>query len=218
MYNLMMKDFKIGIQPWVLFMPLLMGALMLLPGWIYFIVLLYFIWISIPNIFNQFKVQNDLLFTTMLSVTKKDMVKARIMVIVILEVLHIVVAMIFGLIALYLYPNLDYVFFAPHMGFWGLCFVMFGIFNILFFPMHYKTAYKYGKGYIIGLIAVMIYVGIAQWVGIQNSSVSNIFNGTGADNMVLQLSILIIGIAIFTVLTIIGCNISIKRFKKVDIS
>lgn len=218
MYNLMMKDFKIGIQPWVLIMPLLAGALMLIPGWFYFIVLLYFFWISIPNMFNEFKTQNDLMFTMMLSVTKKDMVKARVMVIAILEVLHIVIAMLFGLLTLHLYPHVENFFFAPHMGFWGLCFIMFGIFNILFFPMHYKTAYKYGKGYTIALIAVMLYVGIIQWVGIQNSIVFNIFTGTGADNMVLQLSILIIGIAVFIVLTMIGCNISIKRFKKVDIS
>ncbi len=218
MYNLMMKDFKIGIQPWVLIMPLLAGALMLIPGWFYFIVLLYFFWISIPNMFNEFKTQNDLMFTMMLSVTKKDMVKARVMVIAILEVLHIVIAMLFGLLTLHLYPNVENFFFAPYMGFWGLCFIMFGIFNILFFPMHYKTAYKYGKGYTIALIAVMLYVGIIQWVGIQNSIVFNIFTGTGADNMVLQLSILIIGIAVFIVLTMIGCNISIKRFKKVDIS
>src|SRR5699024_11062 len=126
MYNLMMKDFKIGLQTWVLLMPLLAGALMLIPGWMYFIVLLYFIWISIPNIFNEFKTQNDLMFTTMLSVTKKDIVKSRIMVIATLEVLYIAVAMIFGVFTLYLYPNVEYLFFAPHPGFFGLCFVMFG--------------------------------------------------------------------------------------------
>lgn len=218
MYDLMMKDFKLGIQPWVLIMPLLAGALMLVPGWIYFIVVLYFVWISIPNMFNEFKTQNDLMFTTMLSVTKKDMVKARIMVIAILEVLHIVVAMLFSLLTFYLYPNVVYYFFAPHLGFWGLCFVMFGIFNILFFPMHYKTAYNYGIGYTIALITVMIYATVAQWVGIKDPTVFKLFYGTGADDVILQLSILLIGIAIFIVFTIISCYLSIKRFKKVDIS
>ena len=54
------------------------------------------------------------------------------------------IAMIFGLISLRLYPHLTYYFFAPRMGFWGLCFVMLALFNLIFVPMYYKTAYKYG--------------------------------------------------------------------------
>lgn len=50
------------------------------------------------------------------------MVKARVSVIVIMEVLHVVVAMIYGLITIRLYPNLIYYFFAPHMGFLGTLF------------------------------------------------------------------------------------------------
>ena len=136
---------------------------------------MYFFWITIPNIFGQFKTQNDLIFTTTMPVTKKDMVKARVIVIVILELLHIVVAMIFGLFTIHLYPNMIYYFFAPHMGFWGLCFVMLAIFNIIFIPMYYKTAYKYGAAMTASITAAMLFAGGAQWLGIQNSYVFNTF-------------------------------------------
>ncbi|WP_347835830.1 hypothetical protein [Gracilibacillus sp. JCM 18860] len=43
MYNLVMKDFKLGINPWFLAMPFLLGALMLIPGWIYLLVPQYFL-------------------------------------------------------------------------------------------------------------------------------------------------------------------------------
>ena len=39
MYNLVMKDLKLGVNPWFFVLPFLTGALMLIPGWIYFIVL-----------------------------------------------------------------------------------------------------------------------------------------------------------------------------------
>lgn len=217
MYNLVIKDFKLGINPWFLAMPFFIGALMLVPGWIYLLVLQYFFWISIPNIFGQFKAQNDLLFTTTMPVSRKDTVKARVIVIVILELLHIVVAMIFGLFTIHLYPNINYVFFAPHMGFWGLCFVMLAIFNIIFISMYYKTAYKYGSAVIASVVATLLFSGGVQWLGIQNSFVFDTFNGTGADNTTLQILILLAGIAIFTVFTIAACNIAIKRFEKVDI-
>ncbi|MCM3270854.1 ABC-2 transporter permease [Paenibacillus elgii] len=217
MYNLVMKDLKLGVSPMLFIMPLLMGALMLVPGWIYFIVILYFCWITIPNMFAGYKAQNDLIFTTMMPVTRKDMVKARVFVIVILELLHIVCATIFGMINIRLYPNLTNHFFAPHMGFWGLCFVMLAIFNIIFISMYYKTAYKYGGAMFASVTAAMLFAGAAQWLGIQNSFVSDIFNGTGAHNMALQASILIAGIVIFVVFTMIAYQIGIKRFLKVEI-
>lgn len=42
MYNLVMKDLKLGVNPWFIVLPFTMGALMLIPGWIYFLAPLYF--------------------------------------------------------------------------------------------------------------------------------------------------------------------------------
>ncbi|WP_018754262.1 ABC-2 transporter permease [Paenibacillus terrigena] len=217
MYNLVMKDLKLGVNPWFFALPLLMGALMLVPGWLYFLVPLYFCWITIPNMFAGFRTQNDLMFTTMMPVTKKDIVKARVTVIVILELLHLVLAMIYGMITIRLYPNLTYYFFAPHMGFWGLCFVMLAIFNVIFISMYYKTAYKYGGAAAASITAAMLFAGVAQWLGIQNSFISDTFNGSGVDNTALQISILIAGIVIFIAFTMIAYRIAVQRFLKVEI-
>src|SRR5690554_1312751 len=214
MYNLLIKEIKLGVNPFFYAMPFLTGALMLIPGWLYFLVILYFCWITIPNMFAGFKTQNDLIFTSMMPVTKRDIVKARISFIVILELLHIVVAMIFGVISTRLYPNLTYFFYGPSLGFWGLCFVMMAIFNIIFISMYYKTAYKYGAATIVSITAAMLFAGGAEWIGIQNSFVFNLFKGTGADNIAVQLSILALGILIFATFTLIAYQIAIKRFEK----
>jgi hypothetical protein len=212
-----MKELKLGVSPFFYFMPFLTGALMLIPGWLYFLVLLYFCFITIPNMFAGYKTQNDLIFTSMLPVTKKDIVKAKIAVIVILELMHIVVAMIYGMISIRLYPNMIYYFFEPSLGFWGLCFVMIAIFNIIFISMYYKTAYKYGAAAIASITAAMLFAGGAEWLGIQNSFVSDLLKGTGTEHLATQLSILITGIVIFAIFTIIAYHIAIKRFEKVEI-
>lgn len=217
MYNLLIKELKLGVNPFFYIMPFLTGALMLIPGWLYFLVILYFCFITIPNMFAGYKTQNDLIFSFMMPVTKKDIVRARVAVIVILEVMHIVVAMIYGAISLRLYPNLKPIFFSPSFGFWGLCFVMLAIFNIIFITMYYKTAYKYGAAAFVSIAAAMLFAGCAEWLGIQNSFVSDILKGTGADNLAIQLSILITGILIFAIFTIIAYHIANKRFEKVEI-
>lgn len=216
MYNLIMKDLRLGINSFFYVLPVLTGALMLIPGWIYFIVPLYFCWLTLPNMFAGFKAQNDLLFTAMMPVTKKDMVRARIVVIVFMELLHLIFAMIFGAITLRLYPHVTYYFFAPQMGFWGLCFVMFAIFNLIFIPMYYKTAYAYGKATTASIAAAMLFAGVAQWMGIQNSSVADVFIGAGIDNTALQISILAAGIVIFLAFTLIAYRVAILRFRKVE--
>ncbi|WP_274653690.1 ABC-2 transporter permease [Paenibacillus humicola] len=219
MYNLVMKDLKLGIQPIMFVFPFLIAMLMLIPSWVYFIVPMYFCWISLPNMFGNFRMHNDLTFTSMLPVTKKDMVKARIAVIVILEILHVGFAMIFGVIHNLLYSNMHitYLFFAPTMGFWGLCMVMLAIFNIVFIPLYYKTAYKYGGALAAAIIAAMLFTGIVQWLGIDIPSVSNIFNVTAAKHIAFHASILIAGIVIFAAFNLIAYRIAAKRFLKVEI-
>lgn len=217
MYNLLMKELKLGVSPIFYILPFLTGALMLIPGWLYFLVILYFCFITIPNMFGVYKAQNDLMFTMMLPVTKNNIVKAKIGVVVILELLHIVIAVIFGMISTRLYPNLTYYFFEPTLGFWGLCFTMLAIFNIIFFSMYYKTAYKYGAATFTSVAAAIIFAGGAEWLGIQNSIVFDLFKGSGVENSLLQISILIAGIVLFATFNIIAYNISIKQFKKVEI-
>jgi ABC-2 type transport system permease protein len=217
MYNLVLKDLKLGVNPWFFVLPLIMGGLMLIPGWVYFLVPLYFCFITIPNMFGGFKSQNDLMFSTMMPVIKTDIVKSRIIVVVILELMHLLVAMIFSIFTFRLYPHLTYIFYPPHMGFWGLCFVMFAVFNILFLSIYYKTAYKYGAATTVSSMAAILFAGVAQWAGIQNAWVNDIFYGSGTDNTVLQLSILSAGIVIFIAFTLIAYRIAVKRFLRVEI-
>ncbi|WP_159881553.1 ABC-2 transporter permease [Paenibacillus puerhi] len=217
MHNLLMKEIRLGVSPFFYVLPFLTGALMLIPGWLYFIVILYFCFITIPNMFAGYKSQNDLMFTSMLPVTKKDMVKAKVSFIVILELLHIVVAVIYGMISVRLYPDLTYYFFEPTLGFWGLCFVMLAIFNIIFISMYYKTAYKYGAAAIASITAAILFAGGAEWLGIQSSFVFDLFKGTGTENSAIQLSLLLIGIVIFATFTIIAYHIANTRFEKVEI-
>lgn len=217
MYNLLLKELKLGVNPFFYLMPFITGALMLIPAWLYFVVILYFCALTIPNMFAGYKSQNDLLFSSMMPVTKKDIVKARVAVIVILELMHIIAAAIYGLLSTHLYPDLIYFFYGPSIGFWGLSFVMLGVFNILFISMYYKTAYKYGAATAAGIVGAVIFAGGAEWLGVSNSVIFNLFKGSGTSNYEIHLTILIIGMIIFTILTYIAYKIAIVRFKKVEL-
>ena len=217
MVNLVLKDMKLGVNPWFFVLPLLTGVLMLVPGWVYFLVPFYFCCITVPNTLGGFKSQNDLMFSSMMPVSKQEIVRARITVIVILEMMHLLVAMLFSVITFRLYPDVSYFFFSPHLGFWGLCFIMLAIFNLVLLPMYYKTAYKYGAATTAANAAALLFAGLAQWVGIQSSWGQETFYGAGVENTALQFSILMAGVLIFIACTFLAYRLSVKRFSKVEL-
>lgn len=217
MYNLLIKEIKLAVSPIFYILPFLSGALMLIPGWLYFIVPMYFLWITIPNVYGAYNSQNDIVFSVLMPVTKKDIVKSKVAVIVLLELFHLVIAFIFGLVSTHLYPNMYYIFFSPTLGFWGLCFVMMALFNIIFIPLYFKTAQKYGLPLIYGVLATLGFAAGAEWLGIVNTTVYNIFKGAGTDNALLQSGLLLGGIVLFAIVSFIAYNMGTKRFEKVNV-
>ncbi len=144
MLNLLYKDLRLAINPLFFILPLFTGALMLIPGWLYFIVLLYFCFIMLPNVLGGFKAQNDLMFSIMLPVRKKDIVAARILSFMTYELIYVIIAVVFAAINLRLYNDWPMFFLRPNIAFFGLIFIMFGLVNITLFPIYFKTAYNYG--------------------------------------------------------------------------
>lgn len=217
MKNLLCKDFKLGISPFFYFLPVLTGALMLIPGWLYFIVLMYFCFITVPNMFATYKVQNDLMLSIMMPVTKKDIVKSRMLSVISLELLHIIIAVFFAIINNNLYDSAKFIFLEPNIAFFGLIFIMFALFNIIFFPMFYKTAYKYGAPVIVSNAAIIIFASVVELLALFNPSINMYLRGSYASSVYLQVGILGGGVLIFIISAIIAYKISVKRFCKVDI-
>lgn len=215
MKSLLYKDLRLAIHPLYYILPVLTGALMLIPGWLYFIVLMYFGFISLPNMFASFKNQNDLTFSMMMPVTKKDIVKSRFISVMILELLHIVIAIFYAVIHKQIYNNLGYFFLEPNVAFFGLVFIMFGLLNIVFFPMFYKTSYNYGVPSIAANVVIIAFATAVEWIALFNTGVKEYLRGV--EHITVQFGILGGGIVFFVLFTIIAYRISITRFEKVDI-
>ncbi len=153
------------------------------------------------------KTQNDIGFSAMLPIRRRDIVKARIASVGILELIQLAVAAIFIPLNMKLYPNGNMLMDA-NVAFLGFSFVMYGIFNIILFPMFYKTAYKIAGGILTSLTVTMLFaaavetvvklVPFAQKVG-------------GRDYMGAQWMVLVCGILLFFLLTFAAYRISAKR-------
>jgi len=212
MYNLIYKEFKLMISPFYLILPVLTGALMLVPNWLYLLVPLYFCFIAVPNLLGAYKSQNDLSFSVLMPVRKKDIVKAKIFSIIILEIIHIVYAVIFAIInhQIYSIPNF---FIKPDLAYFGIVFVVYALFNLVLFPMYYKTAHKYGVPVIVATVVVLLFSTGVELLALFNTDVRNLLK----INTEYHIYILLVGIVIFIGFGILAYKISSKLFKKVEV-
>lgn len=212
MKNLLYKEFQLAIHPAFFLMPAF-GVLVLIPQWPYFIALMYFFFISIPNIFNMDKAQNDIGFSATLPIKRADIVKARVLSTIVLELAQIFVTAIFAFINLKLYHTSNFLM-SPNFAFFGFAFMFFGIFNLIYFPMFYKTADKIGWPLIIGIVAVLLFTTAVEGI-ILLVPAAKILDGT--TNFPAQFIVLGIGIAVFILLSSKANRLAAKRFEKINL-
>jgi len=217
MRDLLYKDLRLAIHPLYIVLPLFTGALMLIPGWLYFIVLLYFCFISVPNILAAFKSQNDLMFSVMMPVRKKDIVSSRILAFMTYELIHVVIAIGFALINFRLYSDWPTLFLRPNVAFFGLVFIMYGLTNLTLFPLFFKTGYSYG---VAAIVANAIAIGFAATVEVSVLKFESLYvfmHALKPSLIVYHWIILLGGLAFFLLSGWLAYTLSIKSFEKVDL-
>jgi ABC-2 type transport system permease protein len=212
MRSLLYKEFRLAINP-LFYLVLLFGVLLLIPEWVFLLAPMYFLFTALPNIFTMARAQNDIGFSVMLPVRRRDIVKARIASMVIFEVAQIVVTAIFAVIHLMIFQKRNFLM-DPNAAYIGCVFLMFGIFNIIFFPMFYKTAYKIGLPVMIGVAAALVFSFIAEMLILAVPALQGL---GGRENIPAQLAVMGGGIAVFILLSYAAYSISAKRFDSVNI-
>ncbi len=215
MFNLLYKEFRLVIHPLYYLMPLF-GALILIPFWVYFVALMYFLFIAFPNIIVNAKAQNDTGFSVLLPVRKSDVVKARVLSMVVHEVLQIAVAAIFVAISLSVFKQNNFLIDA-NIAYLGCGLVMYGLFNLVFFPMFYRTAHKVGIPMVASLVTAFLFATAIELLVVFVPQVTFVLDGRTSEALVRQLPVLAAGIALFSGLTWLAYRLSAKRFEKVDL-
>ncbi len=210
MLNLLKKEIKLSINKFFFILPFLLGLLFFIPGWIYTLVFMYFFWISVPQIFSAYINQKDYDFISMLPVSKKEVVTSKAFAMYIIELLHIGFAVIFVIVHNAIYGSWN-LFLDPNIAFFGVGFLLFGIFNIVFLPQYFKTAYFFGKPLIIACIVTFIYAFVIEFGIIEFSLFKNILEGS----LATQLIVLLVGIALCAILSIVAVKKSIKNYESI---
>ncbi|MBE0600886.1 MAG: ABC-2 transporter permease [Firmicutes bacterium] len=213
MKALMNKEFKLVANPLFLLIPLL-SALILIPQWVFFVALLYFCFMGAPNLFILAKTYKEVYFSATQPVSRRQIVRARVYTVIILELLQLLVAAVCVAARLLWWRQANF-FLDANLAFLGLSFVMFGLFNLIMLPMFYKTAYKIAIPVIVATVSVTLFAGLVEAGVIMVPWIASIFDGIRTTWK--HVATLLGGIAIFAALNVAAYRMSAKRFEKLDL-
>ena len=168
MKALLYKEFKLAMHPLCYLFILVFPLMMLIPSYPLAISFIYVL-VAYPLLFlgaNKGQQSNDLLFSVLLPVRKKDIVMARVITVLLMQVMTIAMSLIIYPIALYSSYTASQVaeeIVVPGLGFNSyvllLAFVIvsFALADLIFFPLYYRN----GKSIILGtLLATLAFVAI----------------------------------------------------------
>lgn len=219
MKNLLRKEFLLAVHPsQYIFMAL--ASMIMIPNYPLYVSFFYPC-LGLMYTFMADRENKDIFYTVLLPVKKTDTVKARCLSTVIIQLASIILSALFALIRnnVGVSPYIDgnSAGIEANVAFFGFVFIMFGIFNYIFFTSFYKTAYKTGVPFIIACSALFVFIVIAESLVHIPTPIKNFLDSTESDIMIKQIPILIGGIALWSVGWYLTYRKSAKNFAKVDL-
>lgn len=212
MKNLVYKELGLSINKFFYILPIILGALFFIPGWIFLLVFYYFFWITVPQVYGSYLAQGDYNFMSVLPIKRKDIATSKVYAIFILEGLHMLLGVIFGLVHVWIYGSWNF-FFDINLAFFGVGILLFGVFNISFLPQYFKTAHFFGKPLIFASITTLIYGFVFEFGVAKYQFMRDVFEGSIRSQSIVFIITTILGIG----LSILALKISQRRMMEIDL-
>jgi len=215
MKNMLYKEFKLAMHPTsIIFLSL--SAMMLIPNYPYYMTFFY---TTLGIFFTCLsgRENHDIFYTMTLPIRKRDIVKSRFFLVIILQLAQIITAIPFAMIRrTYSLPG-NLVGIDANVAFFGLSFLMLGLFNLVFFTKYYKDTDKVGTSFLFGTIVITIFMIIAEASVHTVPFIKNYLDTKDPEFLEYKLVVLAAGIVLYIVLTLFSYQRSIRSFEALDL-
>lgn len=217
MKELLYKEFKLVKHPSMYIFPFF-AAMLLIPSYPYALAFVYVI-LAVFYVFLSARENNDIVFTSLLPIRKRDIVKSRFLLVIIMELIQVIMCIPFAVInnKIYLNINVNQAGIEANIALFAFALIMLALFNIIFLPMFYKTGYKVGIPFVVAAVIVSLAIGIMETLVNIIPYLKKILDTNDKFIQLEQLPLLFIGIIIYVLLTFLSYKLSVNRFSKVDI-
>ena len=179
----------------------------------------FFINLGIFQSFQSAREANDIVFSALLPVAKRDVVRGKYQFSVLIELCGFAVMAVLTFIRMTALSDAavyrQNALMNANPFFLGCALVIFGVFNLIFLGGFFRTAYILGKPFVTYIIVNFLLIGVAE--ALHHFPGLDALNAFGFDHIGLQLTTLLAGIIIYILLTFVSYNKSCDSFDKIDL-
>lgn len=212
--QMMYKEWHLALQPPAVVFEFF-GVMLLIPSYPYLVTFFYGL-LGIFFICTFGRENHDVEYTALLPVSRSDIVKARITLCVLLELIQLGGAVICALLRPGLGLTSNVAGLDVNGAMFGFALLLIGLFNIIFFPMYYKNTDKIGIPF---LIAAIVYgVGMMGLEILSHFPSMQILRGLAPQNLGIRVLVLVAGAVCFCTFTMVALRISIRRFQNMNLT
>lgn len=211
--KLLYKELALAAHPTSIVFAVL-GCLVIVPAYPYTVIFMF--GCLAPYITFQYaRETNDQWYTAILPVTKRESVRGKYMLIISIQLFQLLIAVPSVFLRKILEVENNPVGMDATLAWFGFGLMIYGVFDLVFFPAYYKNGYKAGKAFVIAAIPMLLMM-VAAEGSVRIPQLAWLDSYAPADLM-RQVPILLIGILCYGGFVTLAYIISVKRFEHVDL-
>ena len=217
MGNILRKELKLTASV-LSYLFIAFGLMFFLPGYP-ILCGVFFTTLGIFQSFQNAREANDIVFSALLPVAKKDVVKGKYLFSCFIELCSFLLMAASTLIRMTVLSDA-----APYRGnalmnanpfALGAALVIFGLFNAIFIGGFFKTAYQFAKPFVSYIPAAFLMLGVFE--SLHHFPGLDALNAFGFEHPAMQLLLLLAGAACYLLMTFISYKKACSDFERIDL-
>ncbi|MGN0477838.1 MAG: ABC-2 transporter permease [Hominenteromicrobium sp.] len=215
MNNLLKKELKLALHPTAP-MFLALSAMLMIPNYPY---LVAFFYTGLGVFFTCLlgRENDDVGYTLLLPVSKRDVVRARFTVVTVLQLLQLLAAVPFAVLRQKLIPAGNLAGLDANIALFGFAFVLYGGFNLIFFSVYYRDVRRVGMAFIWSSVWVFLWIGLVETCTHLVPLMRERIDTPDPAYLPEKLVILAVGLAVYVLLTGLAYCRTTGLFEKQDL-
>ncbi len=215
MRNLLNKELRLALHP-TAYIFLAFSAMLLIPNYPYYVIFFYSGLAVFFTCLNG-RENHDIGYTMNLPVRKKDIVGARFLVVILLQILQTILAVPFAIIRQGFPMPGNQVGMDANIAFFGLAYIMMGLFNLVFFGIYYRNVEKVGKALGFASFATGLYMTIMETLTHALPLFRDRLDTKDPEYLSAKLIVLAVGVLVYGMLTWLAYRRAVRAFEKLDL-
>lgn len=217
MRDILRKEAKLSASP-LAYLFTLFGLMFFLPGYP-ILCGAFFTTLGVFQSFQYAREANDIVFSALLPIRKRDVVKGKYLFVCFIECCSLLLMLLSCLVRMTaLADALPYRTNAlMNANFFALggALLLFGLFNAIFLGGFFKTGYKLGKPFVVYIIVGFLVITVLE--ALHHIPGLEALNAFGFAHFGLQLALLLAGLLVFGLLTLLSYRRACRNFERIDL-